>query len=338
LWDKASGKPIASFPHEDSVNYVSFSADGALVLTASADKTAKLWEVNSGKVIASFTHEGAVRCATFSPDGTEILTASADNTAKLWDAVSGKLVASFVHPGTVRCATFSPNGALILTASWDKTAKLWDADTPRDLAQQLKASAHSITIRRSAVSPATSPELQTDWLSDIASGLHFSQDGSLLAVSEERRSQLTKESKERAGSHRPSARFIRWFFSTGDNRTIFPASEIKMAEWVDNALLTNPNVSEGWLRNALSFLPDHPLLHIALARFEPDSVHADFLRSFGLARLPKNRVFCERAGQMLLDQHRPEMALVAIDQALLVDPTDAQTQRLRLKVLDVMPR
>jgi hypothetical protein len=88
----------------------------------------------------------------------------------------------------------------------------------------------------------------------------------------------------------------------------------------------------------LIFLPNHPLLHIALAGFETDPKRADFLRSFGLARLPKNSVICRRAGEMLLAQHRPELALTAIDKALLADPTDPPAQRLRLKVLDAMLR
>ena len=105
---------------------------------------------------------------------------------------------------------------------------------------------------------------------------------------------------------------------------------------MDNALLTNPNVTEEWVRNALVFLPDHALLHIALAGFETDSKRADFLRSFGLARLPKNSVVCMRAGEMLLAQHRPELALAAVDQALLADPTNVAAQRLRLKILDAV--
>ena len=66
-----------------------------------------------------------------------------------------------------------------------------------------------------------------------------------------------------------------------------------------------------------NFLPNHPLLHIALAGFETDSKRADFLRSFGLARLPKNSAICTRAGEMLLAQDRPELALAAVDKALL---------------------
>ena len=34
-----------------------FSPDGARILTASADKTAKLWDAASGKLIASFDHQ-----------------------------------------------------------------------------------------------------------------------------------------------------------------------------------------------------------------------------------------------------------------------------------------
>jgi len=95
---------------------------------------------------------------------------------------------------------------------------------------------------------------------------------------------------------------------------------------VDDVLLTNSNLSEEWVRNALVFLPDHPLLHLALAGFEMDPKSADFLCSFGLARLPKNSVACTRAGEMLLRQHRPELALAAVDKALLADPTDLPAQ------------
>ena len=199
--------------------------------------------------------------------------------------------------------------------------------------------ARSDTARMSSsVSIPSSPTQQVESLSVIASGLEFSDEGSLIAVNEEHRSKLAKQLKDLAQGVGPSARFMRWFFSTGSDRTIFPASDAEIAQWVDNTLLTNPNVTEEWVRNALISLPNHPLLHIALAGFERDPKRADFLCSFGLARLPKNSVFCRRAGEMLLAQHRPELALAAIDKALLADPTDLPAQRLRPKVLDAMPR
>jgi hypothetical protein len=300
--------------------------------------TAKLWDGSSGKLLASFGHQASVNRGTFGPNGDRILTASADNTAKLWDAASGKLIASFEHQGTVRWLAFSPDGARVLTASWDKTAKLWDAATPVILAREVKESGGEAARIDSSESMAGPEAPQIESLSIIASGLKFADDGSLIAVNEQRRSQITTRLRSSARDHGPNARFIRWFFSTGGDRTIFPASDIKVVEWVDNALLTNPNVNEEWVRNALVFLPDHPLLHIALAGFETDPKRADFLRSFGLARLPKKSVVCTRAGEMLLAQRRPELALVAVDNALLADPKDLSAQRLRVKVLDAMPR
>ena len=338
LWDAASGKPVASFPHQGEVFQAEFSSDGARILTTSADKTAKLWDAASGKLIASFDHPDGLYHAAFSPDDSRILTASGNNKAKLWNAASGRLIASFDHEDTVPWAGFSPDGTRILTASWDKTAKLWDMATPVALAREVKEARGAAPRMGSSVSMASSPVLQVESLSEIASGLEFSDDGSLVAVHEEHRSRLAKQVKDLAQGLGPNARFIRWFFSTGSDRTIFPASNVKIAEWVDNALLTNPNVTEEWVRNALVLLPDHPLLHIALAGSETDSKRADFLRSFGLARLPRNSLICTRAGEMLLAQDRPKLALAAVDQALLADPQDLPAQRLRLRVLDAIPR
>ena len=334
LWDATSGKLLASFAHQDEVFQAEFSRDGARILTASKDNAAKLWDTASGKLISSFDHPDGLYHAVFSPDGA--LTVSG-HTAKLWNAVSGKLVASYEHQDTVPWAGFSPDGTRILTVSADKTANLWDAATPVELAQQVKEAGGEKSKIGASVSMANSPPQQVESLSSIASGLEFSDEGSLVAVNEEHRLKLTKQLKDLAQGAGPSARFIRWFFSTGSDRTIFPASGVKIAEWVDNALLTNSNVTEEWIRNASIFLPNHPLLHIALAGFETDSQRADFLRSFGLARLPKSSVVCRRAGEMLLAQHQPRLALAAVDNALLADPTDKTAQRLRLEVLNAMP-
>ncbi len=337
LWDTVSGKLINSFAHQDAVRWAAFSPNGVRVVTASADRSAKLWDTTTGELIASFAHRAGVYCAAFSPDGARILTASADNTAKFWDVASGKLIASFDHQGTVWWAAISPDGSRILTASWDKTAKLWDVATPAELARRVKESIRNPPRTGSSVSMADSPAQQVDSLSNIASGLQFLNDGSLVEVNEEHRLKLTNQLKDLAQEElRPDARFIRWFFSTGGDRTIFPVSNVKVGEWVDNALLTNPNLTEEWLRNALIFLPDHPLLHIALARFETDSKRADFLRSFGLARLPKNNAFCTRAAEMLLVQYRPELALAAVDKALAANPADLPAQQLRLRIQDAM--
>ncbi len=225
----------ASFAHQDEVFQAEFSSDGARILTASRDKTAKLWDAASGKLIASFEHPDGLYHAAFSPDGARILTASGDRTAKLWDAASGKLIASFDHQDTVPWAGFSPDGTRILTVSWDKTAKLWDAATPVELARRVKEAGGDTARMGSSVSIANSPTQQVESLSEIASGLEFlachetvsSDEGSLVAVDEEHRSKLTKELKDLAQGVGPSARFIRWFFSTASDRTVFPGERRK---------------------------------------------------------------------------------------------------------------
>ena len=328
LWETNSGKLLASFDHEDSVNHVAFGPDGARILTASDDKTAKLWDAASAKLISVFSHQGAVRSANFSPDGRTIVTASADNTARLWDIASGKLIAIFTHQDTVRSVVFDPGGSRILTASADQSAQLWDNSTAAALA----------SYGPDPRAPKAALSMPLAALSDVASGLRFSEEGSLVAVDEAERSLLTRELNDLAVGNDPNARFLRWFFGTAATGTIFPTSDTKVPQWIDNAILTNSDLTEAWIRNALLFLPDNALLHLALAKFEPGSARADFLLSFGLATLPKDCAHCVRAAEILLEQNQPVLALAAVDKGLLQDQTNSSAQQLRLKILDSIPK
>jgi WD40 repeat protein len=113
--------------HADRVYGAVFAPDGR-ILTASADKTARLWD-RDGKPLATLQgHTGEVWSAVFAPDGRRILTASDDSTARLWDR-DGKLLATLQgHTDWVNSAVFAPDGGRILTASADETMRLWDRD------------------------------------------------------------------------------------------------------------------------------------------------------------------------------------------------------------------
>jgi WD40 repeat protein len=75
--------------HNGSVNSAAFSPNGALVVTGSDDKTARIWDAATGQPIVVLKgHDLAVNSAAFSPNGLRVVTASRDKTARIWD-ISG---------------------------------------------------------------------------------------------------------------------------------------------------------------------------------------------------------------------------------------------------------
>ena len=117
--------------HEIFVKSAVFANDGERIVTASADKTAKLWDGRTGALIATLNgHKDVLSSAVFSADSERIVTASFDKTARLWDAKTGAfLTALDGHGSSVTVAEFSPDGGQIVTASYDRTARLWDGKT-----------------------------------------------------------------------------------------------------------------------------------------------------------------------------------------------------------------
>ena len=113
--------------HRGPVAAAAFSPDGARVVTASRDTTARIWNARTGKPLTgALEHQGAVLAAAFSADGTRVVTASADGRARVWDAATGKpLTASLEHRGRVFAAVFSPDGTRVATASSAFRGRIW---------------------------------------------------------------------------------------------------------------------------------------------------------------------------------------------------------------------
>ena len=108
--------------HTADINSVAFSPNGSLVVTASADGTARVWDAATGATIGELRgHGGSLNSASFSPDGKFILTAGDDATVRLWDAARFAVVRTIggTHPRAVSSAEYSPDGRLIVTASAD---------------------------------------------------------------------------------------------------------------------------------------------------------------------------------------------------------------------------
>jgi TPR repeat protein len=123
--------------HTDWVTRAVYSPDGARILTASDDKTARVWDAATGReTLRLVGHTDRVYDAQFSADGRRIATASADGSARIWDAASGRELGRLIgHSNWVNSAVFSHDGLRVLTASNDKTARIWDIATLRQLAR-----------------------------------------------------------------------------------------------------------------------------------------------------------------------------------------------------------
>jgi WD40 repeat protein len=82
-----------------------WSPDGKRIVTASADKTARVWTADgSGEPVVLKGHEAFVRSAAWSPDGERIVTASDDQTARVWP-VSIPALQRVLRDATTDCLT-----------------------------------------------------------------------------------------------------------------------------------------------------------------------------------------------------------------------------------------
>jgi WD40 repeat protein len=86
--------------HDNAVQHAGFSDDGRQLVTASADKTAKVWDAQTGKLLVGpLTHTHKVMRAAFRPDGRQVATVSWDGVASVWDAATGKRLGQWKMAG-----------------------------------------------------------------------------------------------------------------------------------------------------------------------------------------------------------------------------------------------
>jgi COMPASS component SWD3 len=124
--------------HSDSINAVTISPNGKVIVSGSEDNTIKLWYLKTGECLATLEgHEAGVRSVAISPDGQLLVSGSADNTIKLWQLPSlenepicpDPIYTITGHSDDVKCLAISHDGQILASGSQDKTIKLWNLET-----------------------------------------------------------------------------------------------------------------------------------------------------------------------------------------------------------------
>ncbi len=102
------------YGHKDGVNTVEAGSDSLILLTASADGTARLWDVVTGRCLRRFNVEAPVHRAVFLPGLKGVLTLSADGVLRWWGQ-DGSIIREI--PDVVPPMATEPGGKSVLAMS-----------------------------------------------------------------------------------------------------------------------------------------------------------------------------------------------------------------------------
>ena len=71
--------------HDGKVMSAAYRPDGARIVTASGDQTAKVWDAVTGKELLTLKgHDSSVNSVAYSPDGKRIATAGGDGIVQVY--------------------------------------------------------------------------------------------------------------------------------------------------------------------------------------------------------------------------------------------------------------
>ena len=133
VWDVERGQRVRELKgHTASVGNLDVSPDQTRLLSASADKTARLWKLDSGECVHILQgHTKYVNSAVLSRDGLRALSGSADTTVRLWDLATGRCVRVLEgHTEQANVVAWHPsNPSLAVSGSDDKTVRVWNVNS-----------------------------------------------------------------------------------------------------------------------------------------------------------------------------------------------------------------
>ncbi len=124
--------------HVNRLTGVTWSPDGALLLTTSRDRSSIAWDARTGVALYTLSgHTASVNDAAWSPDGTQILTIGDDQQVRLWESVPQNTLLSLDgHTRLLYDVAWSPDGTQLVTVGGDQVALVWDTSEAVPVQQQ----------------------------------------------------------------------------------------------------------------------------------------------------------------------------------------------------------
>jgi WD40 repeat protein len=126
VWNASTGAPIARIEHPERIAAASLTRDGAYLVTAGYQGTARVTRTRTGALVASIG-TGVVDAAP-SPDGTTVATGHEDGTVAMWDLRTGApLATARGHDRRLTSVAFNDEGTLLVSTGEDGIARVWNA-------------------------------------------------------------------------------------------------------------------------------------------------------------------------------------------------------------------
>jgi len=133
--------------HKGAVWSAHINNTATLVVTGSADYTAKVWDALAGKELHSFAHTRIVKSVNFTSDSARILTAGQDKTLRIFDMNKTDSDPQLMegHTQSVKTALWCKDQTMIISGGGDNVIKVWDSITLKEAKSiPVKASITSI--------------------------------------------------------------------------------------------------------------------------------------------------------------------------------------------------
>jgi WD40 repeat protein/serine/threonine protein kinase len=161
--------------HTNGVLSLAFAANGNVLVSGGADRTARVWAADGSHVIREIAkHADGVQAVAASPDGKLVATAHNGSipTIRLVDAATGKDVRRLIgHRRAIYALAISPDGELLASGGLDRTVRLWSVEdgTERGLLQNHEQRVSAVVFapdRRTLVSASMDGSARV-WMTSI---------------------------------------------------------------------------------------------------------------------------------------------------------------------------